>query len=111
MSPVPPITTVFIIVSLIFDLGISSQPVALAKIEHPMVLDASKQRRGMVIREQKHDDSFVHPAAVLKKLEASTPRLFFAAPLLACGGYEDPQEQIGHVRCAMWAPHRPVVEK
>jgi hypothetical protein len=68
------------IVSLIFDLGISNQPVALAKIEHPMVLDASKRRRGMVIREQKHDDPFVHPAAVLK-FGASTPRLFFCGAI------------------------------
>jgi hypothetical protein len=39
-------TTIFTIVSSTFDLGMSNQPVVLAKMEHPLDLDASKRRLG-----------------------------------------------------------------
>jgi hypothetical protein len=36
--PLPPITTIFMIVPFIFDRGISNLPVVFAKTEHPIVL-------------------------------------------------------------------------
>jgi hypothetical protein len=38
MSPLPPITTVFMIAAFIFDRGISKLPVVLAKTECPIAL-------------------------------------------------------------------------
>ena len=38
MSPLPPMTTIFMIVPFILDLGISSPPAVHAKTQHPNVL-------------------------------------------------------------------------
>jgi hypothetical protein len=45
-------TTIFMIVPLIFGLGIPNQAFVFAKTEHPIFLDVSKRRRVIAIREQ-----------------------------------------------------------